>query len=183
MFCIQCGKQLNPSAVICVGCGSATPNFGAVQSRSSCGVTDQGGIGWGLLGFFLSFIGFMFSFVTSILPLIFICIWKREFPRRTRSIFRGVLVDFIITVVVGILCVIGFIVGLTMLPPYSYVVEPITGGEILFIVSLFVGIVNAMKFIPGLITCIVYLVTKNSAPPNAPPSLSLNLYNNTPPNL
>jgi len=112
MYCSKCGKYIDDNATFCSGCGvridkssqgshgnvgsgdfaqtqQQTFNFGEANSR------DRGGVGWFLLGFFLG-LGFI--------PIILFFIWRKDLPKRAKSILNGIItiwIIFIIFTIVG----------------------------------------------------------------------------------
>ncbi|MCL2370615.1 MAG: hypothetical protein FWC80_05250 [Firmicutes bacterium] len=67
----------------CDNCGNNLP-----QNISTS--DDQGGFLWG-------FIGYLTSLLSIIVPLLLICLWRKDYPKRTRAIFLGVLTNFLIS--------------------------------------------------------------------------------------
>lgn len=83
-YCKNCGTEIQDYAVIC-------PNCGAAQETKPA-VVDNGGFGWGLLGFCLPIVG-----------LILFLVWKDTKPKTSKSAGVGALVSVIIVVVFYIL--------------------------------------------------------------------------------
>lgn len=78
-YCINCGEQIDDRAVICPKCGVAQPGMQTV--------VDNGGFGWGLLGFCIPLVG-----------LILFLVWKDTKPRTSKAAGIGALIGFIISV-------------------------------------------------------------------------------------
>lgn len=83
-FCKHCGMEIDDKAVICPKCGVS-------QQTASDGV-DNGGFGWGLLGFCLPLVG-----------LILFLVWKDSKPRTSKAAGKGALISVIIGVVLYVL--------------------------------------------------------------------------------
>jgi len=84
-FCKNCGEQLNENQAVCLKCGAAVE-----QPKSTPQVSDEGGIGWGLLGFCVPIVG-----------LVLYIVWKDSRPRTAKDAGVGALVGFIVGIVVG----------------------------------------------------------------------------------
>ncbi len=52
MYCVNCGKEIDEKAAICLGCGCE------VKQKNNFS-KDTGSIGWGFLGFFVPLAGFI----------------------------------------------------------------------------------------------------------------------------
>ncbi|WP_300278723.1 zinc-ribbon domain-containing protein [Peptacetobacter sp.] len=93
VFCTNCGKKYNEDGkVFCINCGSKIsenaeicPNCGVPQKRP---VTDEGGIGWNLLGCCIPLVG-----------LILYLIWKDEKPKTAKDVGKGALINVVCVVV------------------------------------------------------------------------------------
>ena len=67
-YCPNCGKPVDPKAVICPNCGVAlTSNLPATNS-------DNGSIGWFILGFFIPVVG-----------LVLYIVWKNDEPKNAHK--------------------------------------------------------------------------------------------------
>jgi len=84
MFCTNCGKEINPDAIICVHCGAATKNN---TSKVSSG-TDDGGALWLIVGLLVPIVG-----------LILYLVWKEEKPRTASQAGKGALIGFVISII------------------------------------------------------------------------------------
>ena len=80
-FCKNCGAQIDDNAVVCTTCGAS-------QSTAPA-VVDNGGFGWGLLGYCLPIVG-----------LILFLVWKDTKPKSSKAAGIGALVSVIVAVVV-----------------------------------------------------------------------------------
>lgn len=90
MFCKNCGKEIDDNAAVCIHCGVAQNQ---IQE-----VTDNGGFGWGLLGFCIPIVG-----------LVLFLVWKDTKPKSSKSAGLGAL----ISVGIGVLFyVLIFLIGL-----------------------------------------------------------------------
>ena len=82
-FCTKCGKELCDEAAVCTGCGCPCTNSNAVANQN-----DEGGFGWGLIGFCVPIAG-----------LILYLLWKDQYPKRSKSAGKGALISVIASVV------------------------------------------------------------------------------------
>jgi len=91
-YCSNCGTQLNSDQDVCLKCGKniSKSNFDTVVGQ------DNGSIGWGLLGFFFPFIGFILYFI-----------WKETKPLNAKAAGKGSLIGVLLAVVYG------FFIGLS----------------------------------------------------------------------
>ena len=86
-YCKNCGAQINDQAVICPMCG--------VSQETKPAVVDNGGFGWGALGFCIPIVG-----------LVLYLVWKDTKPRTAKAAGKGALVSVIIGVVWYVLMII-----------------------------------------------------------------------------
>ena len=98
-FCKNCGAQVNDQAVICTKCGAALGNQPSAQNTP-----DNGGFGWGLLGFCIPIAG-----------LILFLVWKDTKPKSSKAAGIGALVSVILVVVFYVLM---FVLGLGLSSMY-----------------------------------------------------------------
>ena len=97
-FCKNCGSQINDGTMICPKCGAsqnsgANNNYsGGMPPRNSY---DNGGFGWGLLGFCIPLVG-----------LILFLVWKDEKPVTAKTAGMGALISVCIGVVFYILAIV-----------------------------------------------------------------------------
>lgn len=84
-YCKNCGAQIDDKAAVCVHCGVAVNNTGAQQP-------DNGGFGWGLLGFCIPIVG-----------LILFLVWKDTKPKTAKAAGKGALISVIFWIVVYVL--------------------------------------------------------------------------------
>ena len=88
-FCKNCGSQIDDRAVICPKCG--------VAQHTAPAVVDNGGFGWGLLGFCIPLVG-----------LILFLVWKDTKPRSGKAAGIGALISVGVSIVLyGFLALIG----------------------------------------------------------------------------
>ena len=52
-YCSNCGEKLGCDQEVCLNCGKI------IKVQMSNSIIDKGGIGWGLLGFFVPIVGFL----------------------------------------------------------------------------------------------------------------------------
>lgn len=88
MYCRNCGAEIDDKAVICPKCGVAQND---VQTAGA----DNGGFGWGLLGFCIPLVG-----------LILFLVWKDTKPKTSKAAGKGALISVIVGAVLYILLVI-----------------------------------------------------------------------------
>ena len=79
-YCKNCGAQVDDRTIICPFCGA--------NQNTSPAVVDNGGIGWGILGFCIPLVG-----------LVLFLVWKDQKPKTAKAAGIGAL----IAVIVGIL--------------------------------------------------------------------------------
>lgn len=87
-YCKNCGNQIDEQAIACPQCG-AQQNAPYTNAPA---VVDNGGFGWGLLGFCIPIVG-----------LILFLVWRDTKPRTGKAAGIGALVSVIIAVVFYIL--------------------------------------------------------------------------------
>jgi len=142
MYCGNCGKEINPNAIVCVGCNITHHNSAHFPN-------DSGGNGWVFLGWFL-------SMTIPLLLLIFICVWQANYPKRVKSLAKGMLVDFIIQTSLVIISIIAMILIVNVFfNPSGAIFWGLL--SLVFYSLIFVGTIS---FFWGLITLIVYICTK-----------------------
>ena len=83
-YCKNCGAQIDDKAAVCVHCGVAVNN--TMQQP------DNGGFGWGLLGFCIPIVG-----------LILFLVWKDTKPKTAKASGKGALISVIFWIVVYVL--------------------------------------------------------------------------------
>lgn len=91
-YCTNCGNEINSEAVFCPHCGV---QIKSMTKSSSDSAYDSGGLGWGILGFFIPLAG-----------LILYVIWKDEKPKSAKSAGIGALIYVIFGLVVGLIYII-----------------------------------------------------------------------------
>lgn len=79
-YCKNCGELIDDRAVICPKCG--------VSQSTAPAVVDNGGFGWGLLGFCIPIVG-----------LILFLVWKDTKPNTGKAAGMGALISVIVSVV------------------------------------------------------------------------------------
>ena len=84
-YCKNCGAQIDDKAAVCVHCGVAVNNNGVQEA-------DNGGFGWGLLGFCVPIVG-----------LILFLVWKDTKPKTAKTAGKGALISVIFWIVVYVL--------------------------------------------------------------------------------
>lgn len=92
-YCGNCGKELDDAAVICPHCG--------VPQKGAQGLTDNGSLGWGVLGCCVPLAG-----------LILFLVWKDQKPKTAKMAGMGALISVGLSVVCYILfIVLGIVAG------------------------------------------------------------------------
>lgn len=94
-FCYNCGNELNENAYICTKCGVVVGE----NKSNNLNVNDNGGFGYGVLGFFFPLIGL----------ILYLC-WKDNKPNNAKAVGKGALINVIIGAVIWTICMI--IVGI-----------------------------------------------------------------------
>lgn len=82
-YCPNCGKQVDPKAVVCPNCGVALPapiSNGNIANAQN----DTGSIGWAFLGFFIPIVG-----------LILYIVWRNTEPNNAKKAGLGALINVI----------------------------------------------------------------------------------------
>lgn len=93
MYCNNCGKEIDDHAVACPNCGAAVSNFSSDHIDPS--VTDNGGIGWGILGCCIPIVG-----------LVLFLVWKDTKPNSAKAAGIGALISVCITVIYYIIVIV-----------------------------------------------------------------------------
>ena len=88
MYCKNCGKEIDDDADVCIYCGR----------KQNSNQNDNGGIGWGLLGFCIPIVG-----------LVLYLVWKDEKPKTAKSAGLGALISVGIVIAFYVLL---FVIGL-----------------------------------------------------------------------
>lgn len=92
-YCRKCGAPMGDSAISCPHCGEMQSVQNAAPS-----VEDNGGFGWGLLGFCIPVVG-----------LVLFLVWKDSKPVTAKAAGLGALVYVI---AVAVIYLFAFIIGL-----------------------------------------------------------------------
>ncbi len=87
-FCKSCGTEFSSNQKQCSNCGR-------VVNKTTSGSIDNGGFGWGLLGFCIPIVG-----------LILYLVWKDEKPNTAGAAGTGALIGFVLGFIVGIIQVV-----------------------------------------------------------------------------
>lgn len=82
-FCKHCGNEVGPNDFRCSKCG-------AQLKSTTPAVNDDGGFGWGLLGFCIPIVG-----------LILFLVWRNERPNTAKSLITGAAIGFILGLIVN----------------------------------------------------------------------------------
>lgn len=103
-YCTNCGNKLDSNANYCNHCGLKIGNNIPEQMENNVSYQpvnnddDDGGIGWGLLGFFVPLVG-----------LVLYIAWKNDKPKNAKSAGKGALISVILNIVLVIVCIIFYI--------------------------------------------------------------------------
>lgn len=92
MYCKNCGKEIDDSAVVCPHCGVSQ------KAEENAGVVDNGGFGWGLLGCCIPLVG-----------LILFLVWKDTKPKTSKAAGIGALISVGLSIAIYIIL---FLIGL-----------------------------------------------------------------------
>lgn len=93
-YCPNCGKQVDPKAVVCPNCGVALP--APISNENIANVqNDTGSIGWAFLGFFIPIVG-----------LILYIVWQNTEPNNAKKAGLGALISVIAWAVFWVLIVL-----------------------------------------------------------------------------
>lgn len=94
MYCWNCGEEIDKNAVVCVSCGAAQTELKVAQK-------DNGGLLWGLLGFFIPIVG-----------LILYLVWKDEKPKTAKAAGLGAVISVAFWIIFYIIIIVlGMILG------------------------------------------------------------------------
>lgn len=96
-FCTKCGRELEGNQKFCTQCGQ--PVDGNVIQQSTSPSNDEGGLGWGLLGFCVPVAG-----------LILYLVWMNDKPNTAKAAGKGALVSVILSIILSIVYVIFIVV-------------------------------------------------------------------------
>ena len=86
-YCKNCGAQVDDRTIICPFCGA--------NQNTSPAVVDNGGIGWGILGFCIPIVG-----------LVLFLVWKDQKPRNAKMAGIGALISVAAGVIMYVLLAI-----------------------------------------------------------------------------
>ena len=95
-FCYNCGNELDENTYICTKCGVVVSED---KSNKASNSNDNGGFGYGVLGFFFPLVGL----------ILYLC-WKNEKPNTAKSVGKGALINVIVGVALYIIGM--FILGI-----------------------------------------------------------------------
>jgi uncharacterized membrane protein YvbJ len=76
-YCNNCGKEISDYAATCPECGAPQQ-----PKRATTVAVDNGGFGWGLLGFCIPLVGIILYFV-----------WKDEKPNTAKVLIQWALIS------------------------------------------------------------------------------------------
>ena len=96
-YCTNCGKQVDPKAVICPHCGVPLPSSSSSSTLTTT-TGDTGSVWWGVLGFFIPVAG-----------LVLYIVWHNSEPKNAKSAGIGALIQVGVWIAFVIFC---FFIGL-----------------------------------------------------------------------
>ena len=96
-FCTKCGRELEGNQKFCTQCGQPVDG-NAVAASTTSSANDDGGLGWGLLGFCVPVAG-----------LILYLVWMNDRPNSAKAAGKGALISVILGIVASIVYVIAII--------------------------------------------------------------------------
>lgn len=99
-YCKNCGKQIEDGVQFCSNCGADQREPVQQNVTNAPAVVDNGGFGWGLLGFCIPIVG-----------LILFLVWRDTKPRTSKAAGKGALISVIIGVVFYILTAVLGLLG------------------------------------------------------------------------
>lgn len=82
-FCKKCGSELEEGQQVCGNCGTSVSSTSV--GTTSSGVNDNGGFGWGLLGFCFPIVG-----------LILYLVWRQDKPNNAKAAGIGAIIGFVL---------------------------------------------------------------------------------------
>jgi hypothetical protein len=98
-YCPNCGKPVDPKAVICPNCGVPIATNNSISNTNS----DSGSTWWAVLGFFIPVVG-----------LILYIVWKNDEPKNAKKAGLGALISVCVSLGFFTLCMfIAALAGLT----------------------------------------------------------------------
>ena len=89
-YCSNCGNEVKENQDFCLNCG--------VKLSKKSDAVDNGGFGWGLLGFLVPIAG-----------LVLFLMWNDERPKTAKALIKGAISSFIFGIVIVIIYVIIFL--------------------------------------------------------------------------
>ncbi|MDE6868474.1 MAG: hypothetical protein K2J83_04955 [Clostridia bacterium] len=125
-YCKNCGKELADGAVLCTGCGCATDDFYA-QSNKQNTTTRAGEMS------LMALLGFIFSFISSLVGLILSCIAYKtavaENDEKSKTYSKaGIIIS---SVVLGISVLSGLIGGIIYGISLAAMIGGTVGGSVI----------------------------------------------------
>lgn len=93
-YCPNCGKEVDPKAIVCPNCGVALP-APITNNQVANSQNDTGSIGWAFLGFFIPIVG-----------LILYIVWHNSEPNNAKKAGLGALISVIVCLAFWVLIMI-----------------------------------------------------------------------------
>ena len=91
-YCPNCGKPVDPKAVICPHCGVPLPSSSS-SSTPATTTGDTGSVWWGVLGFYIPVAG-----------LVLYIVWHNSEPKNAKSAGIGALIQVGVWIAFVIFC-------------------------------------------------------------------------------
>lgn len=98
-YCSKCGNEISQFVANCPECGKPQNNGSSSNQPQRSYQPDNGGFGWGLLGFCVPIAG-----------LILFLIWKDERPKTAKATGLGALISVISAVLFYIIYIIFIVI-------------------------------------------------------------------------
>jgi hypothetical protein len=81
-FCQHCGQEIEATQEVCLSCGRAVKSTSSTTHVHRSSVNDEGGFGWGLLGFCIPIVG-----------LVLYLVWMNDRPNTAKAAGMGALIS------------------------------------------------------------------------------------------
>ncbi len=89
-YCKNCGTQIDDNAVVCPSCGVQQKEL----KNNASNVSDDGNIGWGILGFCIPIVG-----------LVLFLVWQGDRPNNAKMAGKGALISVLFSIVMYVIYV------------------------------------------------------------------------------
>lgn len=95
-YCNECGAEMKDNTKVCKECGFLADTDEEDFSGKDSFKEDKFSFGWGLFGFFMPLCGFILYIA-----------WRRDLPRRARSVGKGAFIIWLTILLLALGQVIG----------------------------------------------------------------------------